>query len=99
VVCHRGSGGLLQCLVGEQPARRLGDLAGGTPAQQCGLDQGGGALTEACAYRVDVTDPGPVVEGEPVDLGQCGRTRITGEVGDVGQGEIQDGLTPVIITL
>lgn len=96
---HRDGGGLLQCFVGEQPPRRIGELRGGAPSQQGRLDEGGGVIAETRANRVDVGDAGAVVEGEAVDLGQCVGARVTGEVRDVGGGEDQDGLTPVIITL
>ncbi len=98
----RSCGGLLERLVGEQPARdvgQAGELGGGFAAQPGGLDQRGGAVAEPAANGGDVGQQGGLGEVIPRDLGQRGGPVLAGQVGDVGGGEAQEGLTPVIITL
>ena len=98
---HRGGGGLLERLVGEQPARGVGEageLGGGLAAQQGGLDQYPGAVGITVPDGGDVTEPGVVGQREPGDVGQSGRSGLAGQVADIGTGEAQEGLTPVIMT-
>lgn len=102
VAGDRGGGGLLQCLVGEQPARDLskpGELADGFAAQQRGFDQSGGVAGEPLPDGGDIGNPACVGQREPGNLGQRCRPGIAGQVGDIGPGKAQVGLTPVIITL
>ena len=47
----------------------------------------------------DIGDTTGVCQREPGDLGECGNAGVSGEIVDIGTGEPQDGLTPVIITL
>jgi hypothetical protein len=97
---HRRRGGLLQCLVGEQPLRDVGEpgeLGGGLAAQQRGFDQHRGALAESPADGRHVDEP--VGQRVTRDLVQRGAAGVAGQIGDVGGRESQDGLTPVIITL
>ena len=47
----------------------------------------------------DVGDAARVGQGEAGHLGERSRTLIAGQIVDIGSGERQDGLTPVIITL
>jgi hypothetical protein len=56
-------------------------------------------LGEAVPDRGHVGQQGGTAQIEPRDLGQRGDTGVTAQVGDVGAGERQEGLTPVIITL
>ena len=74
------------------------------------LDEGGRAATEADGFdqhRGPVPEPRPgggdvghqVGQREARDLGQSCRPGVAGQVGDVGAGEAQEGLTPVIMTL
>ena len=96
-----GGGGLLQCLVGEQPAGDLsqaGEFRGCPAPQQRGLDQGGGVPGEPFADGGDVGYPAGVGEPEPRRLGQCGRSGVAGQIRDIREGERQEGLTPVIMT-
>lgn len=98
---HLSGGRLLQSLVGEQPARdvdtrKLGD---GLAAQQGGLDQCSGVIAIAPPDGGDIGDTTGVCQREPGDLGECGNAGVSGEIVDIGTGEPQDGLTPVIITL
>ena len=102
VLRHRRGGGLLQRLVGEQPAGHVGEpgeLHRGPAPQQGGLHQRGGALAEAIPDRGDVGEPAGLGQRVAGDLAQRGGAGVTGQVGDVGAPERQDGLTPVSITL
>ena len=99
---HCGGGRLLQRLVGEQPLRHIsqaGEFGDRLAAQSCGFDQCGGALTESLTDRGHVGQQAGIGESESSYLSQCGRTRRTGQIVDIGAGETQDGLTPVIMTL
>ena len=98
---HRGGGGLLEGLVGEQPFCDVdaGELGYCFAAQQCCLDQCGGVLTVCPADSGDVGDAARVGQGEAGHLGERSRTLVAGQIVDIGSGERQDGLTPVIITL
>ena len=99
---HRGGGGLLQRLVGEQPVRHISqpvELDGRLAAQSRCFDERGGALPEPFPDRRNVGQQTGVGQTEARHLCQCRDTRITAQVGDVGAGEAQDGLTPVIMTL
>ena len=101
VAGDRCGGGLLQRLVGEQPARRVGqagELGEGPAAQQGGFDQCGGVPGEAFADSGDVGESAGVGERQLSDLGEGGRPGVAGQVGDIGAGEAQEGFTPVIIT-
>ena len=98
---HRDGGRLLQGLVGEQPARHVdvGELGGGPAPQQDGLDQHTGVLPKTGTHRGDVGDAGRLRLQAPRHLGQRRGSRRAAQVADVGAGEPQDGLIPVIITL
>jgi hypothetical protein len=92
-------GGLLQRLVGEQPARRVRDLRRGLAPQQRRLHQCGGTLAERCSRRSDVGDERGV--GQPISghLAQRPLPRLATQIGDGFKVEIYDGLTPVTMTL
>jgi hypothetical protein len=97
-----GGGGLLQGFVGEQPAGDISqavELRGGLTPQQGGLDQSGGMAGEPFAEGGDVGYPAGIGEAEPRRLGQGGCSGVAGQIRDIGGGERQEGLTPVIITL
>ena len=99
---HRGGGRLLQGLVGEQPLRHIsqaGEFGERLAAQSCGFDQCGGALTESLTDRGHIGQQAGIGESENSDLGQRRDARRTGQIVDIGAGETQDGLTPVIMTL
>lgn len=53
---------------------------------------------EALADGGDVGEPAGLGEPEARDLGERGRPGGAGQVVDVGAGETQEGLTPVIMT-
>jgi hypothetical protein len=92
-------GGLLKCLVGEEPARRIGEFRRGLAAQQRRFHERGGTITERRSHRSDVGDQRGV--GQPIacNFAQRALTRFAAQIGDVVQTERYDGLTPVIITL
>ena len=96
---HRLGGCLLQCVVGEQPVRRVGELGGRPAAQQHGLHQNRRTVTELPSYRSDVGDPGRVRQPVAVDVAQRLRSRLAPQIGDGFKAEIYDGLTPVTMTL
>jgi hypothetical protein len=99
---HRGGGGLLQGLIGEQPVRHISQavkFGGGFAAQSRGFNERGGALPEPFPDGGYIGQQAGVGESEVGRLGQRGRTRRTGQVVDISTGEAQDGLTPVIMTL
>ena len=99
---HGRGGGLLQRLVGEQPAGQVaepGQFHRGPAPQQGGLHQRGGPLAEAIPDRGDVGEAAGLGQRVAGDLAQRGGARVAGQVGDVVAPERQDGLTPVIITL
>jgi hypothetical protein len=103
-VCgHHGGGRLLQRLLGEQPARRVGKLDAGPAPKQRRLDEYGRTIAETLTRRGDVGDAVGVGQREGIDLGQRKSALVAGQVGDVGKGEtqatLQDGLTPVTMTL
>jgi hypothetical protein len=54
---------------------------------------------EAIADGGDVGESAGLGKPEAGDLGERGRPGGAGQVSDVGAGETQEGLTPVIITL
>ena len=91
---NRARGGLLQRLVGEEPAVGIGELARRLAPQQRGLHEHCDPLTESCPYRSDVGDPrgigepvaGHLVEGQP--------TVLAAEIGDVVDAERYDGVVP-----
>ena len=68
-------------------------------SQPYGFHQCGSALPEPGADRGHVGQQTGVGQPEVGHLRQCCDTRLTGQVVDVGAGEAQDGLTPVIMTL
>ena len=97
-----GGRGLLQGLVGEQPVGYLsqtGELAQRPATQSRGLDKGGGALPEPLPNRGHIGEQAGIREAVAGHLGQRRRTHPAGQVVDIGAGEAQDGLTPVIMTL
>jgi hypothetical protein len=99
---HCGGGRLLQGLVGEQPLRHIsqaGEFGERLAAQACGFDQCGGALTESLTDRGHVSQQAGIGKSENSYLGQRRDARRTGQIVDIGAGETQDGLTPVIMTL
>jgi len=102
---HGRRGGLLQRLVGEQPAGnpQLPQLFGGTAAQQRRLDQHRRPLAESGPHRGDIGNPGTVGQLESGDRRQRVGTRFRAQVRDVARAEAQartqDGLVPVIMTL
>jgi hypothetical protein len=99
---HRGGGGLLQGLIGEQPVRHIGqaaELDGRLAAQSRRFDERGGALPEPFPDRCNIGQQAGIGEPEGGRFGQRGRARPTGQVVDISVGEAQDGLTPVIMTL
>ena len=98
----RLGGGLLQCVVGEQPVRRVGELGRRPAAQQHRLHQNRRAVTELPSYRSDVGDPGRIRQPVAVDIAQRLRSRLAAQIGDGFEAEseaIYDGLTPVSMTL
>ena len=108
---HRRGGGLLQRLVGEQPAgdSQLPELVGGAAAQQRRFHQHRRPVAESDARCGDIDNPGGVRQLEFGDLRQRRGTRFRLQVTDVVRAEAQaaaasevaaqDGLIPVIITL
>jgi hypothetical protein len=99
-MCGDGfGGGLLKFLVGEEPARRIGELRRSLAPQQRRLHQCGATITERRSHRSDVGDERGV--GQPIacDFTQRALPRFAAQIGDVVQTERYDGLTPVIITL
>ena len=56
-------------------------------------------IAELPSYRRDVGDAGGVGQPVAVDLAQRVGTRFAAQIGDVGETEIYDGLTPVTMTL
>jgi len=99
-MCGDGfGGGLLKCLVGEQPARRIGELRRGLAPQQRRLHEWGGTITERGSHRSDIGNEGGIREPEAGDFAQRALPRFAAQIGDVVQTERYDGLTPVIITL
>ena len=92
-------GGLLERLVGEQPARRVREFRCGLAPQECRLHQDGGVVTEGCSRRSDVGDQRGV--GQPIacDFAQRALPRLAPQIGDVIQTKRYDGLTPVTMTL
>ena len=99
---HCGGGRLLQGLVGEQPLRHIsqaGEFGERLAAQSGGFDQCGGPLTESLTDRGHVGQQAGIGESENSDLGQRRDARRTAQIVDIGAGETQDGLTPVIMTL
>lgn len=99
-VCgHRRCGGLLQRLIGEQPARRVVELGDGPSAQLDRLDQYRRPVTELCSESGDIADQtgiGQLTSGHLVQrLQACLRPQIC----DIGSTENYDGLTPVTMTL
>lgn len=97
-----GGRGLLKGFVGEQPVRhpsQSGELAQRPATQSRGLDKGDGALPEPLPNRGHVGQQASIHEGVAGHLGQGRRTHPAGQVVDIGAGEAQDGLTPVIMTL
>ena len=105
---HRRRCRLLQRLVGEQPAGdpQLRELVGGAAAQQRRLHQHRRPIAESGAHRGDIGNPGGVRELEFGDLckrrGTRFRPQVTDVVGSEAQalkGLVQEGLTPVTITL
>jgi hypothetical protein len=99
---HCGGGRLLQGLVGEQPLRHIsqaGEFGERPAAQACGFDQCGGPLPEPFPDAGDIGQQAGVGEWTVCDLGQRRDARRAGQIVDIGAGETQDGLTPVIMTL
>jgi hypothetical protein len=92
-------GGLLQRLVGEQPARRVRELRRRPAAQQCRFDKNSGAFAERCSRRSDIGHQGGVGESVFCELVERTLPRVAAQIGDVAEPELYDGLTPVIITL
>ena len=91
--------GLLKCLVGEQPPRRVGELRGRPAPQQRRLDQHGRTIAETRPRRGDVGDTGGIVEPISGGLAQRVAAVVAGQIRDVVERERYDGLTPVSITL
>ena len=99
----RLGGGLLKCVVGEQPVRRIGELGGRPAAQQHGLHQNRRMIAELPSYRGDVGDPGRIRQSVAVDIAERLRSRLAPQIGDGFGAESEadgyDGLTPVSMTL
>lgn len=96
---HRSRGGLLQGLVGEQPGRRIGKFGRGPAPQLHGFDEDRRVITELLSDRGDVTDQSSAGQVPPAYFRQGADTCLRAKIGDVGDGEGYDGLTPVTITL
>ena len=106
---HRRRGGLLQRLVGEQPARHVAQpaqLVGGAAAQQRRLDQQRCPVAELRTGAGDICDARRIRELKLGDRGKRRETRPGSQVTDVVDAEAQpagteaqEGLTPVTITL
>lgn len=99
---HLDRSGLLQGFVGEQPLghiRQPCELRLRLPTQHDRLDQHSRTVTETSANCRDVGDSAGVPERIATDLGECRAARVADQVGDVVPAEIQDGLTPVSMTL
>jgi hypothetical protein len=95
----RGTG-LLQCLVGEQPAfaaRQVCEFRGSASAQQNRLHQNRCSAAVLLSQRGDLADS--VGQRTGVDCGQRSGAPVRRQVRDVAEAELQDGLIPVIITL
>jgi hypothetical protein len=73
-------GGLLQRLVGEQPAVGVGEFRRRLAAQQRGFDQSGRPGAVAGARRTDVGDP--VDQRQRRDIGQSGAALLRPQVTD-----------------
>ena len=98
----RLGGGLLQCLVGEQPVRRVGELGRRPAAQQHRLHQNRRVVTELPSYRSDVGDPGRIRQPVAVDIAQRLRSRLGSADRRrlvLKEPNVYDGLTPVTMTL
>ncbi|BBX26493.1 hypothetical protein GCM10009632_36200 [Mycolicibacterium alvei] len=96
---HRCGRGLLQRLVGEQPAVGVVELGCGPAPQLHGLHQNCGTVTELCSDSSDIADQAGSGEAAPGHLTQGLLPRLRPQVRDVGGIERYDGLTPVTITL
>jgi hypothetical protein len=90
---------LLECLVGEQPVRRIIELRGGLAPQHRRLHQDGRPFTETLTRRSDIGDQGSGRQRQVSDFGQRLPPDVTLQIGDVVKSEVYDGLTPVTITL
>jgi hypothetical protein len=80
VLRDRTGGGLLQRLVGEQPAVGVDEFRGRLAAQQGGFDQRGRPGAVAGARRTDVGDP--VGQRQRRDIGQSGAALLGPQVAD-----------------
>ena len=99
VLGHRCRGGLLQRLVGEQPARGVAELRRRPPAQPHSFHQHTGPLAESRSGRADLGDQRSIGELIPGDLVQRGAPFRAAQVGHIVEAERYDGLTPVTMTL
>jgi hypothetical protein len=80
VLRDRTGGGLLQRLVGEQPAAGVGEFRGRLAAQQRGFDQGGRSGSVAGARRADVGEP--VGQRQRRNIGQSSAAQLRPQVTD-----------------
>ena len=96
----RRRGGLLQRLVGEQPAGdpQLTELLGGTAAQQRRLHQHRRPVAESGAHRGDIGNPGGVRQLEFRDRCKRRGTRFRPQVTDVVRAEVAGRYTPLLRT-
>lgn len=96
---HRFGGGLLQRLVGEQPVPGAGEFGRGLAPQHRRFHQHRGVHTETFTRPSDIGDQGGIGQRARGDLAQRLRSGAAAQVTDVLEAELQDGLTPVTITL
>ena len=100
VAGDRGGSGLLQGLVGEKPVGcEIAEFGDRPATQPGGLHQHRGVVGKAIPDRGHIGQQAAIAQPVPRHLRQGGDTRVPTQIGDIGAGERQEGLTPVSMAL